>query len=116
MLFFSSADKVLILLDILPGRFLIIFGGWLKRMLICNGLLSELLSCWYLPIVRFMVTSTKFVLQVIPRSKSSLNVLNLFLFCQLEVRWYIQNKLIRHHDTNLSYIFSVLLIQNVKNT
>ena len=32
----SSADKVLILLDLLPGRFLIIFGGWLERMLIYN--------------------------------------------------------------------------------
>ena len=79
MLSFSSADKVLILLDILPGRFLIIFGGWLERMLICNGSLSELFSCWYLPIVRFMATSTKltsfkFVLQVILRSKSSLKV------------------------------------------
>ena len=39
----SSADKLLTLLDILPGRFLIIFGGWLERMLICNGLLSGLL-------------------------------------------------------------------------
>ena len=26
----SSADRVLTLLDILPGRFLIIFGGWLN--------------------------------------------------------------------------------------
>ena len=36
----SSPDKVLFLLDIFPGRFLILFGGWLKRMLIYNGLLS----------------------------------------------------------------------------
>ena len=34
----SSADKVLSLLDILTGRFLIIFGGWLEKMLIYNGL------------------------------------------------------------------------------
>ena len=33
----SSADKVLILLDILPGRLLIIFGGWLERILIYDG-------------------------------------------------------------------------------
>ena len=39
----STAYKLLILLDILPGRFLIIFGGWLERMLIYNGLLSGLL-------------------------------------------------------------------------
>ena len=32
----SSADKVLILLDLLPGRFLITFGGCLERMLIYN--------------------------------------------------------------------------------
>ena len=38
----SSADKVLILLGILPGRFFIIFRGWLEWMLICNGLLSSL--------------------------------------------------------------------------
>ena len=36
----SSPDKVLFLLDIFLGRFLILFGGWLKRMLIYNGLLS----------------------------------------------------------------------------
>ena len=35
-----SADKLLIRLDILPGRVLIIFGGWLERILIYNGLLS----------------------------------------------------------------------------
>ena len=35
-----SADKLLIPLDILPGRVLIIFGGWLERILIYNGLLS----------------------------------------------------------------------------
>ena len=51
----SSADKVLILLDILPGRFLIIFGGQLERMLIYNRLLSGLLWGWYLPVVRFRV-------------------------------------------------------------
>ena len=39
----SSADKLFTPLDILPGRFLIIFGGWLERMLIYNGLLSGLL-------------------------------------------------------------------------
>ena len=39
----SCTDKILILLDILPGRLLIIFGGWLERMLIYNGLLSGLL-------------------------------------------------------------------------
>ena len=39
----SSTDKVLILLDILPGRFLMKFGGWLEGMLIYNGLLSGLL-------------------------------------------------------------------------
>ena len=39
----SSADKLLILLDIFSGRFLIIFGGWLERMFIYNGLLSGLL-------------------------------------------------------------------------
>ena len=38
----SSADKLLILLDIFSGRFLIIFGGWLESMLIYNGLLSGL--------------------------------------------------------------------------
>ena len=38
----SSADKLLILLDILPGRHLMIFGGWLEWMLIYNGLLSGL--------------------------------------------------------------------------
>ena len=36
----SSAHKLLILLDILPGRFLIILRGWFERMLIYNGLLS----------------------------------------------------------------------------
>ena len=35
----SSPDKVLILLDILSG----IFGWWLERMLMYNGLLSGLL-------------------------------------------------------------------------
>ena len=39
----SSADKVLVLLDILSGKFLITFGGWLDRMLIYNGSLSGLL-------------------------------------------------------------------------
>ena len=39
----SSSEKVLILTDILPGRFLMIFGGWLEKMLIYNGLLSVLL-------------------------------------------------------------------------
>ena len=38
----SSPDKLLILSGILPGRFLIIFGGWLEMMLIYNGLLSGL--------------------------------------------------------------------------
>ena len=37
------AEKVLILLDISSWRFLIIFGGWLERMLIYNGSLSGLL-------------------------------------------------------------------------
>ena len=36
----SSADKLVILLEILPGRILVIFGGWLERMLIYIGLLS----------------------------------------------------------------------------
>ena len=66
---------MLIILEILPGRFLIIFGGWLEGMLIHNGLLSGLLKDWYLLVVRFRVTSTKlaafkFVSQVILRSKS----------------------------------------------
>ena len=39
----SSADNVLILLDILPGRFVIISGRWLEKMLIYNGLLCGLL-------------------------------------------------------------------------
>ena len=67
------------LLDILRGRFLIIFGQWLERMLIYNGLLSGLLQGWYFPIVRFRVTSRKltgfkFVSQVMLRSKSSLKI------------------------------------------
>ena len=33
-------DKLVTLLEILPGRILVIFGGWLERMLIYNGLLS----------------------------------------------------------------------------
>ena len=75
----SSANKVLILLDILSGRFLGIFGGWLEGMLIYNGLLSCLLEDWYLPIVRFRVTSRnftafQFVSQVILRSTSSLKI------------------------------------------
>ena len=39
----SSADRLLILLDILLGRFLTIFGGWLERMLIYNRILSGFL-------------------------------------------------------------------------
>ena len=66
----SSADQVLILLDILPGTFLIIFWGWLESMLIYNELLFGLLQGWYLPVVRFRVisrklTSFKLVSQVI---------------------------------------------------
>ena len=66
---------MLIILEIWPGMFLIIFGGWLERMLIHNGLLSGLLKDWYLLVVRFRVTSRKltafkFVSQVILRSKS----------------------------------------------
>ena len=38
-----SAVKVLILLDMLSRRFLVVFGRWLERMLIYNGLLSGLL-------------------------------------------------------------------------
>ena len=56
----SPADTLIILLDILLWKFLIIFGGWLQRMLMCNGLLSRNLKTF------------KFVLQVILRSKSSL--------------------------------------------
>ena len=75
----SSADQLLILLDILPGRFLIIFGEWLASMLIYNGILSGLLQGWYLPVVRFRVTprnltAFKFVSQVILRSKSYLKI------------------------------------------
>ena len=77
--FASSANKVLILLDILFGRFLIIFGACLKKMLICNGLLFGLLQGWVLLVLRFTVTSKKltafkFVSQVTLRSTSSLRI------------------------------------------
>ena len=36
-------DKLLILLDKLFGRFSIIFGGWLERILVYNGLSFGLL-------------------------------------------------------------------------
>ena len=75
----SSADRLLILLDTLLGRFLIMFGGWLETMLIYNGLLSGFLYGWYLPVFKFRVTSRKltafkFVSQVILTSKSSLKI------------------------------------------
>ena len=32
---------------------------------------------------------------------------NVILYLNPEARWYIQNKLIRHRDTNLSYVFRI---------
>ena len=43
----AVADKFSILLDIVLGRLLHIFGGWLERMLIYTGLLPGLLKGWY---------------------------------------------------------------------
>ena len=39
----SSADQLLVLSDILRGKFLIIFGRWLDITLIYNGVLFGLL-------------------------------------------------------------------------
>ena len=68
--------KILLLNFIAPLKK---FGRYLDRMLIYNELLPSLLSGYYLPVVRIRVTSkklttSKFVSQVILRSKSSLKI------------------------------------------
>ena len=62
---------MLILLDMLPGRFLIIFGGRLDRVLIYSGLLFGLLQGWYLPVGIYQMFSYSVSLRSAGISKTS---------------------------------------------
>ena len=55
----------------LPGRFLIIFGGRLDRVLIYSGLLFGLLQGWYLPVGIYQMFSFSVSLRSAGISKTS---------------------------------------------